>query len=270
MKTLDFFDKLRIFSTNHTLKRYGNDSDGGYVAPKEIINSLDYLISIGVEDNISFELDLMSVNKNLQTILVDGTIKNFTPPDKVRLINKNLSLKNDDDRITLEEILTDIDSENIALQIDIEFDEWEIFDNLPKEILKKFKLIIIELHFVFIEEEVLLNSQNLTPYFNRFYSNTYKKINRMLIKKYDNVLTKFLVDFSIIHLHANNSLKLINYEGIAFPPLLEVTFLNNSEIKKSDLYSGELPINNLDLPNKKDRDDLFNFYPFGVKIWITQ
>ena len=270
MKTLDFFDKLRIFSTNHTLKRYGNDSDGGYVAPKEIINSLDYLISIGVEDNISFELDLMSVNKNLQTILVDGTIKNFTPPDKVRLINKNLSLKNDDDRITLEEILTDIDSENIALQIDIEFDEWEIFDNLPKEILKKFKLIIIELHFVFIEEEVLLNSQNLTPYFNRFYSNTYKKINRMLIKKYDNVLTKFLVDFSIIHLHANNSLKLINYEGIDFPPLLEVTFLNNSEIKESDLYSGELPINNLDLPNKKDRDDLFNFYPFGVKIWITQ
>ena len=89
---------------------------------------------------------------------------------------------------------------------------------------------------------------------------------KMLLEKYDNVLSKFLVDFSIIHLHANNSLKLINYEGITFPPLLEVTLLKNTEIKKSDLYSGELPINNLDLPNKKDRDDLFNFYPFGVKI----
>ena len=41
-------------------------------------------------------------------------------------------------------------------------------------------------------------------------------------------------------------------------------------IKKSNLYSGELPINNLDLPNKKDREDLFNFYPFGVNVWATQ
>ena len=94
MKTLDFFNKLKILTTNHTLKRYGNDSDGGYVAPKEIIHNLDYLISIGVEDNISFELDLMGQNKNLQTILVDGTIENFIPPENVRLINKNLSLKN--------------------------------------------------------------------------------------------------------------------------------------------------------------------------------
>ena len=123
MKTLDFFNKLKILTTNHTLKRYGNDSDGGYVAPKEIIHNLDYLISIGVEDNISFELDLMGQNKNLQTILVDGTIENFIPPENVRLINKNLSLKNDNEHITLEEILKDIDSENIALQIDIEFDE---------------------------------------------------------------------------------------------------------------------------------------------------
>ena len=174
--------------------------------------------------------------------------------------------KNDDDHITLEEVLTDINCENIALQIDIEFDEWDIFNSLPKEILKKFKLIIIELHFVFIDEETLLKSQNLTPYFNRFYSSTYKEINKMLLEKYDNVLSKFLVDFSIVHLHANNSLKLINYEGITFPPLLEVTLLKNTEIKKSDLYSGELPINNLDLPNKKDREDLFNYYPFGVKI----
>ena len=270
MKAIDFFNKLKIFSTNHTLQRCGNDSDGGYVAPKEIINSLDYLVSIGVEDNISFELDLMSVNKNLQTVLVDGTIENFTPPDNVRLINKNLAKTNDDDHITLEEVLTDINCENIALQIDIEFDEWDIFNSLPKEILKKFKLIIIELHFVFIDEETLLKSQNLTPYFNRFYSSTYKEINKMLLEKYDNVLSKFLVDFSIVHLHANNSLKLINYEGITFPPLLEVTLLKNTEIKKSDLYSGELPINNLDLPNKKDREDLFNYYPFGVKIWITQ
>ena len=82
MKAIDFFNKLKIFSTNHTLKRFGNDSDGGYVAPKEIINSLDYLISIGVEDKISVELDLMSVNKNLQTVLVDGTIENFTHPIK--------------------------------------------------------------------------------------------------------------------------------------------------------------------------------------------
>jgi hypothetical protein len=52
MKTLDFFNKLKITTTNHTLERYGNDSDGGYVAPKEIIHNLDYLISIGVEDNI--------------------------------------------------------------------------------------------------------------------------------------------------------------------------------------------------------------------------
>ena len=41
----------------------------------------------------------------------------------------------------------------------------------------------------------------------------------MLLEKYNNVLSKFLIDFSIIHLHANNSLKLINYEGINIPPL---------------------------------------------------
>ena len=70
----------------------------------------------------------MSINKNLQTVIVDGTIENFTTPDKVTFINKNLALENDDNNITLEEILSDIDSENIALQIDIEFDEWDIFN----------------------------------------------------------------------------------------------------------------------------------------------
>jgi len=266
MKTIDFFNKLKILTTNHTLERFGNDADGGYVAPKEIIHNLDYLISVGVEDNYSFELDLMKLNKNLQTILVDGTIENFIPPNNVRFINKNLGLKNDNEHITLEELLKDIDSENIALQIDIEFDEWEIFDNLSIEILNKFKLIIIEIHFVLIDEEKLLKSQTLSPYFQGFYKNSYTKINKMLIKKYDKVITNFLSNFSIVHLHANNSLKLINHDGITFPPLLEVTFLNNTEITKSNLYLGELPISNLDLQNKKDREDLFNFYPFGVNI----
>ncbi len=266
MNLINFLRKLQIYSTNHSLKRFGNDSDGGYVAPVEIIKNLDYLISIGVEDNMSFESDLMRENINLETILVDGTIENLSTPDRVRFINKNLGSINDQNHITLEELLKNIESENIALQIDIEYDEWEVFESIPKEILKKFKLIIVELHIVFIDEEMILKSQKLSPYFTKFYKNTYKKINKVILEKYNNVLNKILTNFSVIHLHANNSLKLQKHNGVSFPPLLEVTFLNNTEIKKSELYSGELPIKNLDLPNKKDRDDLFNYYPFEAKL----
>ena len=51
--------------------------------------------------------------------------------------------------------------------MDIEYDEWEVFEKISENTLQKFNQIICEFHFFFINQENV-NFENLTPYFKSF------------------------------------------------------------------------------------------------------
>lgn len=256
---INFFESFRIIDTGHQLIRLGNNSDGGYLVPKELLSNITHLISVGVEDNVSFEEDFKRFNKNVDVILLDGTIKNFEHKD-FTFINKNLSLSDSDSTIRLGTLIENLTT-NLALQIDIEYDEWKILEDISINDLKKFDLIVIELHIIFLEIESILENKNLSPYFSKFFRESFEKINYDLLKKYSNVVKKLLDEFHIVHLHANNSLPSEKIYEINYPPLLEVSFVNKNYVKESKSTFKKLPIQDLDYPNKLDRPDIINYYP---------
>ena len=118
--------------------------------------------------------------------------------------------------------------------MDIEYDEWEVFEKISVKTLQKFNQIICEFHFFFLNEDNV-DYENLTPYFTSFSKNNYKKLNILLKSRYQKILDKILKHFTIFHLSANNSLPLKKYFKKQFPQLIEISFLRNDLIntKKS-------------------------------------
>ncbi len=69
-----FLDKIFIYHTGHDLIRIGEKGDGGYLIPN-ILNKIEYCISLGVEYTTTFEDHLSKYN--IKSFLVDGSI-NYT------------------------------------------------------------------------------------------------------------------------------------------------------------------------------------------------
>ena len=125
--------------------------------------------------------------------------------------------------------------------------------------------MVVEFHLIHVDADKKILSKKYTPYFTKFYNYNYKLINNDLFKKYYQIVKKLNEFFYIFHIHPNNSLKKIYIENFNIPPLLEISFINKKHVKKVGLTKNKYPIKNLDFPNKIDRSDIVNFYPFVKK-----
>jgi hypothetical protein len=81
-------------------------------------------------------------------------------------------------------------------------------------------------------------------------------------------LTWLNTRFVLFHIHANNSLAVVNVGGHWFPPLLEASYVRRNLLPDVFLtkHKGQFPIEGLDYQNKSDRPDIINYYPLGGKI----
>ena len=256
-------NQIKLFDVNKRKIRCGPKRDGGYILLDEISRNTDTLFCFGVENNIDFELEFIKKFKPKQNILFDHTIDNL-PKKKLKnmkFIKKGLSDIKSKKYVTLDEITKNSFKNNI-LKMDIEYDEWKIFEKVSTKTLLKFKMIIVEFHFFFLDLKDVDAKNVLTPYFKNFSINNYKKINQMLIKKYQNVLEKLNQNFIPFHLSANNSLPLKKIKGKFIPQLLEFSYVRKDLISKPKISKKILPIKNLDYPNKPYKPDFKYFYPF--------
>lgn len=55
------------------LVRLGREMDGGYVIPSRVVASVDMVVSLGIEDEWSFELALLTLNPSIRLVGVDGS-----------------------------------------------------------------------------------------------------------------------------------------------------------------------------------------------------
>ena len=222
---------LFIYSTGHDPIRIGNkNGDGGYLVP-DIINKIEYCFSPGVGNQTSLEDELLSKYK-IKSFLLDGTV-NYEGVH--HFIKKNLDTFNSPNTITFESWLSkfpDIkNNNNLLLQLDIEGHELEFLLNTDLDILKRFKIIVIEFdNFNDLDNDVVLN----------FYIKIFNK----LLKK-----------FTVFHIHPNNNGKKEVYHDMELPSLLEITFINNEEVKTKRKIDYELP-HYLDVKNISDRKDI--------------
>ena len=259
------FNEIKIIDSQFTKIRIGNKHDGGYIAYEEICKITENVISIGVEDNVSFDLDFVTKFPQSKVHLFDHTVDKLPHEhDNFTFHKVGVGINKSADFDTLKSFSLGMSNKTL-LKMDIEWNEWKIFKTLDEETLNHFSQLLVEFHLIHVDtsDNFLLSQDTLTPYFQDFYSDIYHQINDDLFELYAEVLSKISKYFYIFHIHANNSLPKTVIKNISFPPLLELSFVRKDLIIDAEETKFKYPIKGLDYPNKPYKDDIANIYPLG-------
>jgi len=206
-----FIEKFRPKSVENKLIRIGGKGDGAYLLPDDL-SGIGACFSPGVDVSSTFEEGLAETY-GIKSFMVDFSVDRLPIENKLFHFDKKfLGNKNDEKFIRLEDWVKSntSDDSDLLLQMDIEGAEYEVVIDTPSEIFKKFRIMAIEFHFL----DMLFNK------------NAFKMV--------EAVFDKLTSDFTVVHIHPNNSRPIINKNSIDIPELLEFTFLRNDRIKMSD------------------------------------
>ena len=227
---------------NYELVRLGRSNDGGYLIGKNSIKNSEYLISMGLDLDWSFEEDFKKRNDKLNVLCFDDKLdkkfifKNIVMQLLLILFNQNFKylislVKNyfklsifikkvtyQKKKITygdISKIQNNID--NIFFKIDIEGSEYRILDELIK-IKNKITGIAIEFHDIDLH-----------------------------LTKIENFIDN--IGLKLIHIHPNNFGGLDKFGN---PYLLELTFEKEPVI----LHDTNVLPHKYDMKNDPDTDDI--------------
>ena len=214
---LNFVKKCHPMNTDIPLKRFGENSDGGYVVPDDL-DGISYCFSPGIDYKASFELDL--AQRNIISFMADYSVDGapISNPN-FRFEKKFLGICNDEVYVTLDSWVDSKkigNGEDLILQMDIEGAEYDTILFASDDTISKFRIIVIEFHGL----DELINKKGL-----------------QIIRATFNRLLK---NHTIVHIHPNNISPIVRFKGIEIPPTMEFTFLRNDRIMKSS-YSTEFP-----------------------------
>ena len=229
-------DKLKVYEYNKKI-RLGINQDGGYVIGEidGIDGIYDCYISAGVSNEESFSRDFIvkyNMTKN-NSFAFDGTIDSYPYiyTEEITFFKKNIASSNSSNTSNLKEFSEKY--RNIFLKMDIEGHEYEWIEVMTKNEMKKFKQIVIEVHFI---------AEN------------------NIITKSTKCLQKLTETHYLIHAHANN------YSSVdkGLPQVVELTYINKNcfeSIPRLNIL--KFPIQTLDFPNNPMLPDIpLDFFPF--------
>ncbi len=218
-EVLQLIERLHPIKTDKSLVRLGPTDDGGYLVPDDL-DGIEACISPGVYAITDFEYHCLDRGMNL--LLADKAIAELNinaSKDRYSFISKFIGVTNNKDFITLD---TWVNQSNISkdgdlmLQMDIEGWEYFAFLNVSNELLKRFRVIIVEFH----------NLQNL--WIPSFYAQA------------NAVFSKLFETHTCVHVHPNNYAPIHTYDGVDIPPLAEFTFYRNDRVQNKG-YAGTFP-----------------------------
>jgi hypothetical protein len=115
--------------------------------------------------------------------------------------------------------------------MDIEGGEYETIIATPTETLRKFRIIVLEIHG--------FNDWGDPVYFG-------------IISKF---FEKLFLNFKVLHIHANNCCGTSIISGVEFPNIFELTLIRNDRVLQGSHSYSVLP-NKLDFDNVKTREPL--------------
>jgi hypothetical protein len=206
-----FVEKFRPKSVGNKLIRIGGKGDGAYLLPDDL-SGISACFSPGVDVSSTFEEELAE-KYDIKSYMADFSVDK--PPienKRFHFEKKFLGNKNDEKFIRLEDWVKDNinDNSDLILQMDIEGAEYEVIIDTPSDIFKKFRIMAIEFHCL----DMIFNN------------NSFKMV--------EAVFDKLCNDFTVVHIHPNNSRPIINKNSINIPELLEFTFLRNDRVELND------------------------------------
>jgi len=225
-----FFDRLRPIDSDHGLMRIGGGNDGGYLVVDDL-GGIGTCFSPGVSTMVDFEVAL--AERNIRCYLADYSIESCpVRNDLIQFEKRFLGAHDDSVYMTLASWLhrhADPQDGDMILQMDIEGDEYDVLMETPMDILRRFRVIVIEFHFL----EGLFN-----PVGFKLINNVFMKLSKM---------------FNIVHLHPNNFADPVRYRDFVVPPVMEITF-HRSDRASSAVRTRAFP-HKLDAPCCPWRDD---------------
>jgi len=199
-----FFRKFAPYENGHSLIRIGRNGDGGYLVPDDLVG-ITACYSPGVGDSWEFERQIAE-SHGIPSNMLDDTVK---PPVGLTPMQTFVSLKlgafTNSKQLSLQDWVGQNDPNgstgDLLLQMDIESHEWLSLLGAPINVLKRFRILIVEFHSLPLA------------------SNPW-----ILSRVYNPVISRLLEDFDIVHCHPNNAVGTFRYLGIDFPDTLEITF----------------------------------------------
>jgi tetratricopeptide (TPR) repeat protein len=189
------FDKIRL----------GSAADGGYVQLDDLRHiSRAFSLGVSTDDN----WDIVLALKGIAVEQYDHSIASAPTSHPLLTFNrKRISAVGSDDCVSLGEVVARHarnDTADLILKIDIEGDEWDVFDQAEGETLARFAQIVCEFHHLFqLRDE-------------RFHARARR------------VFTKLAGHFSVVHVHANNYGAVSSISGNTIPDTLEVTYASRA------------------------------------------
>lgn len=218
-----FFERFRAVDPGLPMIRLGSPGDGGYVVPDDL-DGLVACFSPGVSTVADFELAL--ADRGVPSFMADASVE-AAPVDHA-LFDFEPTFVGTEDRpgwTTLETWMSrkGPPTGDLLLQMDIEGGEWPVLNATDRATLRRFRMIVLELHDV---HHVFLESG---------------------LNEVEQALVKLFEDFEMVHLHANNNQQPVRRHGYAVPPVLEMTLLRKDRIRAPGPIA-PLP-HQLDVPN---------------------
>lgn len=206
---LGLIAKLHPIATEIDLIRLGPDKDGGYLVPDDL-EGIEACFSPGVSDASDFEL--ACAQRGMQVFLADYSVAGpATEHENFHFTKKFVGATTSEQFMTMADwvgrapIGADTD---LLLQMDIEGYEYETLLSMPDDLLRRFRIIVIEFH--------RLHHLWSAPFF-RLASSAF---------------TKMLQTHSCVHLHPNNCRSSIYLQGVEIPRVMEFTFYRNDRFQR--------------------------------------
>jgi hypothetical protein len=230
--TLNLF---RPFESDYGLIRVGNVSDGGYLLPNDLAE-IEKCISPGCDSKVEFERQLWKDFK-IPSLIIDKLSQlPSKEPDGAKFIPKWLHPLKGSEFVTLEELCEDL-SNNLLLQMDIEGAEYSNLIFTSRDILSKFRIMVIEFH----DLSRSTSSQDF-------------------LSMLDTLMNKILETHYVAHFHENTTSPMFKVGKQTFPSVIEVTFHRLDRVTK--LERPHSIRHHLDAPNdpaSSTNDATFNF-----------
>lgn len=227
---------LHPLRTEFPLIRLGPKGDGGYLVPDDLIG-VSACYSPGVNTVSGFEKDCAELGMKvfLADKSVDGPAENH-PLFQFR--KRYVGSLSNDEFMTMDSWVSDTSmssDSDLLLQIDIEGHEYEVFLCISDTLLKRFRIIVAEFHF-------------LDQLWNRPFFSLAEKAFR-----------KILQTHSCVHIHPNNCDGVTAINGLTVPRLTEFTFLRKDRFEFKGFAS--------QFPHPLDFNNTANATLFLPKCW---
>ena len=215
--------------TDKPLIRVGPKGDGGYLIPDDLAG-IEACFSPGVGLISGFEKEC--AERGIGVYLADRSVAQPGALHELfHFTHKYLGVTTNDDFMTLDDWVAGSvlrPESDLMLQIDIEGFEYEVFLGATDRLMKRFRVIVAEFH-------------QLDQLWNEAFFGLAAR-----------AFEKILQTHSCVHIHPNNSSRLLKKSGLALPPLAEFTFLRRDQIAKSrlaDVFPHPLDVDNTDRPH---------------------